>query len=628
MLDSMRDAARSWVAKLLLGVLVLSFAVWGISDAFQGDLNGSAALQAGDSKVSATDYRFAYEQQLIRLSRQFGQQLTRDQAKALGIENQVIAQLVAGVVLDEQARKMQLGLSKDGIARLTAEDPSFHDASGNFNRNQFNAVLRQAGIRPEDYLTGRAEAARRQQIVEAATDGIKIPDTMLKALALYQGESRSADYITLAIESEENIPNPSDETLKAYFDAHKDEYRAPEYRKISYVKLQPADIADKSAVTEEEITEYYERNQSRFGSAEKRTIEQLNFLDEAAAQSALERIKAGADFVEIGKEQGRNESDLLLGTFEKEALPDQAISDAAFALAEGSVSEVVNGAFGPVILRVTKVEPAHVKSIQEVDDEIRTTIANDIAIRSLNSVHDNYEQARSDGASMAEAASRLNLKTVTIEAVDEQGLDPNGNQVDLPQADSFLTSAFDADQGFDNDALYLGNNGYVWYQVDEVTPARERTLDEVKEKIVSAWKAEEAIARLTARMSELKKRLDDGETLDAIAAELGTEKITKRGISRSTNDADFGSNATAQVFRGANGHTGTAVLPSGDGQILFKVTEVTEPTAAGPEAISQEQQNFLSTRLGDDILEQFVGELQKQYPVRVNQSVINNALSF
>src|SRR5690606_16998850 len=140
MLDSMRDAARSWVAKLLLGVLVLSFAVWGISDAFQGDLNGSAALQAGDSKVSATDYRFAYEQQLIRLSRQSGQQLTRDQAKALGIENQVIAQLVAGVVLDEQARKMQLGLSKDGIARLTAEDPSFHDASGNFNRSEERRV--------------------------------------------------------------------------------------------------------------------------------------------------------------------------------------------------------------------------------------------------------------------------------------------------------------------------------------------------------------------------------------------------------------------------------------------------------------------------------------------------------
>src|SRR5690606_25970398 len=245
------------------------------------------------------------------LSRQFGQQLTRDQAKALGIENQVIAQLVAGVVLDEEARNMQLGLSKDGIARLTAEDPSFHDASGNFSRNQFNSVLRQAGIRPQDYLDSRVEVARRQQIVEAATDGIKIPDAMLKALALYQGESRSADYITVAVEPEANIPAPSDEALKTYFEAQKDEYRAPEYRKISYVQLAPADIADPSAVTQEEIREYYEKNQSRFGSAEKRTIEQLNFPDEASAQAALEKITAGTDFAEIGKEQGRSQSDLL-----------------------------------------------------------------------------------------------------------------------------------------------------------------------------------------------------------------------------------------------------------------------------------------------------------------------------
>src|SRR5690606_24315169 len=150
-----------------------------------------------------------------------------------------------------------------------------------------------------------------------------------------------------------------------------------------------------------------------------------------------------------------------------------------FALDEGGVSEVVNGAFGPVILRVTNIEPAHVKAIEDVQDEIRTTIANDIALRSLSAVHDNYEQARSDGASMSEAAARMNLKTVTIEAVDEEGLDPDGKQVELPLVDSSLTSAFEADQGFDNDALYLGNTGYLWYQIDEVTPARERTLDEV-----------------------------------------------------------------------------------------------------------------------------------------------------
>ncbi|MBO1039432.1 peptidyl-prolyl cis-trans isomerase [Brucella pituitosa] len=628
MLDSMRDAARSWVAKLLLGLLVLSFAVWGIADAFRGDMSGNAALSAGKSEVSATDYRFAYEQQLMRLSQQFRQRLTREQAQQLGVENQVLAQLAAGVVLDEQARNMQLGLSKDGIARLTAEDPSFQDASGNFSRAQFDAVLRQSNIRAQDYLDNRAKVARRQQIVEAATDGMKMPNTMLKALALYQGESRSADYITIPAEKADAVPTPSDDALKAYFDEHKDEYKAPEYRKITYVKLEPSDIADPAAVTQDEINEYYEKNKSRFSTTETRTIEQLNFADEAAAQAAHQKIAAGTSFVDIGTEQGKSEADLVLGTFEKSALPDATIADAAFALNEGGVSDVVKGAFGPVILRVTKVNAANVKAQSEVEAEIRDTVATNIAITGINGLHDSYEQQRSDGGSMADVAKGLSLKAVTVDAIDAEGNDPAGNAVELPNSEALLSAAFQAEQGFDNDALTLGNTGYLWYQIDGTTPARDRTLDEVKDKVVAAWKGEEAVKRLNQRMEDLKKRLDGGETLDAIATAAGVEKQTKRGITRNTNDADFNSAATAQVFRGPNEHTGTAAAASDDAQILFKVIEVTEPTAAGPEAIPEQQQTYLSTTLTDDVLEQLVGELQKQYPVRINQTVINNALAF
>ncbi|MGN6449183.1 MAG: peptidylprolyl isomerase, partial [Brucella intermedia] len=185
-----------------------------------------------------------------------------------------------------------------------------------------------------------------------------------------------------------------------------------------------------------------------------------------------------------------------------------------------------------------------------------------------------------------------------------------------------------ADQGFDNDALTMGNVGYLWYQVDGITPARDRTLDEVKDKVVAAWKGEEAVKRLNQRVEELKKHLDGGATLDTIASELGVEKQTKRGVVRTTNDADIGTAAAAQIFRGANGFIGSAAAPSDDAQILFKVTEVTEPAAAGPEAIPEQQQKYLATSLSDDILEQLVGELQKQYPVKINQTVINNALAF
>ncbi|MFD1197117.1 peptidyl-prolyl cis-trans isomerase [Brucella gallinifaecis] len=628
MLDSMRDAARSWVAKLLLGLLVLSFAAWGITDAFQGEMEVDSAISAGSSKVSTSDYRFAYEQQLMRLSQQFRQRLNREQAQQLGVDQQVLAQLAAGVVLDEQARNMQLGLSKDGIARLTGEDPSFQDASGNFSRAQFDAVLRQSNIRPQDYLDNRAKVARRQQIIEASTDGLKIPDAMLKALALYQSESRSADYITIAAEKADAVPAPSDEALKTYFEEHKDEYKAPEYRKITYVKLEPSDISDPTAVTQDEIKDYYEKNKSRFSTNETRTIEQLNFADEAAAKAAHEKIVAGTSFVDIGKEQGKSENDLVLGTFEKTALPDAIIADAAFALDEGGVSDVVKGAFGPVILRVTAINPANVKELAEVENEIRNTVATNIAISSINGIHDSYEQQRSEGASMADVAKGLSLKAVTIEAIDDEGNDPSGKAVELPTAEALLPAVFQADQGFDNDALTLGNSGYLWYQVDEITPARDRTLDEVKDKVTAAWKGEEAVKRLNERMAELKKRLDDGETLDAIAADAGVEKQTKRGITRNTNDADFGSAATAQVFRGPLNHTGTAGAVSNDGQLLFKVIEVVEPTAAGPEAIPDEQKTYLATALTNDLLEQLVGELQKQYPVKINQTAINNALAF
>src|SRR5690606_18287171 len=129
------------------------------------------------------------------------------------------------------------------------------------------------------------------------------------------------------------------------------------------------------------------------------------------------------------------------------------------------------------------------------------------------------EQERSDGATMAEVAGRLNLKAVTVEAIDAEGNDTAGNMVDLPNAEALLTASFEADQGFDNDALTMGNIGYLWYQVDEVTPARDRTLDEVKDQAIAAWKGEEAIKRLSQRMEDLKKRLDSGETFDAIATE-------------------------------------------------------------------------------------------------------------
>ncbi|RCS24326.1 peptidylprolyl isomerase [Phyllobacterium salinisoli] len=629
MLDSLRDAARSWVAKLLLGVLVLSFAAWGIADAFRGDAGGNTVLSAGSSKVSATEFRLAYDRQLQLLSQRFNQRITREQAQALGINNQVLSQLVAGVVLDEEARRMDLGLSETRLAQLTGEDPAFHDASGRFDRNRFFDVLRQAGMRPDDYLQSRAQIARRQQIVEAVADGIKVPDTLLKAAALYQGESRTIDYITLPLSSVGEIANPSDSELKTYFDAHVAEYRAPEYRKITYVKLEPEDIADFSSITPDEIKDYYEKNIARYTTAETRTVDQLSFANADAAKAAHEKILAGTSFDDIVKAEGKTPQDVNLGTFQKSSLPDQSIADAAFALPRDGVSDVVNGAFGPVILRVSAITPQTVKPLAEVEGEIRKTLAVSQAANEVPAVHDGYEDDRSSGATMAEAAAKLKLKAVTIDAVDASGNGPDGSPVaNVPEKARLLPAAFQTDAGIDNDPLPVGSNGYIWYHVDSVTPARDRTLDEVKDKVLAQWKSEEATKRLTAKADELKKRLDSGTTLDALATELNLQKETKRGITRLGNDAELSPQAVTQVFGGPDGLTGIAPAAADEAQILFKVTESVEPAGTGPESIPEDQREAFKSRLSDDLLDQLVAQLQTEFPVTVNQAAIDRALAF
>jgi peptidyl-prolyl cis-trans isomerase D len=628
MLDSLRNVAQTWVVKVLMGLLVVSFAGWGVSNTILGAIGSSAAIRAGHSEVSPVDYRLAYDRQLAALSQRFGQRLTREQADAIGIGHQVQGQLVAGVVLDEQARTMSLGLSKDRLAQLAAEDPAFQGADGRFNPAQFDAVLRNAGMTAQSYLDNRAQVARRQQIVEAVADGIKAPNTLLKAVALYKGESRTVDLVAMPKDFIKDVADPSDADLKTYFEANKEAYGAPQYRKVSYVKLEPKDIANAATVTPEEIKTEYDKNIERYSTPETRTVEQLTFANEEAAKAAHDKIVAGTSFEDIVKSEGKTLDDVRLGTFPKPALPDQALADTIFGLQANGVSDVVKGTFGPVIVRVTAITPEVVKPLSEVEKDIRETIALTQAASSIADVHDAYENARADGASMAEAAAKQNLKVVTIEAVDQAGRGPDEKSIpNLPFDENQLAAVFQADVGFDNEPFNLGTNSYLWYDVVSVTPARERPLEEVKQRVIANWKKAEIEKQLNAKAEEVRKRVAEGTSLDAIAAEFKFTKDTKRGITRQSKDADLGEGGVASVFDGPEGIVGVTESASDGSKLIFKVTESIEPANVGPEALTTVERDALGSRLADDLLDQLVAQLQTVYPVTINQTVIDRALA-
>lgn len=626
MLTSLRKAAGTWVAKVLLGLLILSFAVWGISGSIFGG-PGTAVVTAGDTNVSVVEYRLAYDRQVAQLSQQFGTRLTREQASSLGIDQQVLSQLVAGAVLDEQASQMGLGLSRDRLAILAAQDPAFRGPNGRFDRSQFDFVLRQVGMTPDEYLRNREQVAVRQQIVEAVSDDVRVPDIFLRALALYQGETRTIEYVTIPRSGVEPVEAPDEAALSAYFEENAQRYGAPEYRTVSFVQLEPQRIADAAAVGQEAVAAHYEENRTFYSEPERRRIEQIIFPNEEAAREAARQIEDGATFEEIVEAQGRTMNDVLLGTFNREDVADPAIAEAAFTLEEGGVSDVVRGNFGHLIVRVPEILPETVRPLAELEDEIREELALEEATRILYDVHDEYEDARAAGETLVEAAGRLNLQVESI-TIDNSGAAPDGGEPELPAVDDFLQQVFETDEGIENAPLNIGNAGFLYFEVEEIVAARNRTLDEIRERVVSDWTAQEVDARLSERAADIEQALIDGRSLQEVAEAQELAVQTKRGLRRDSDDSDLGRAGVAAVFAVEPNGVGTTPAADTSVRVVFKVTEAAEPLGADASSIDPQMVDGLSNGLADDLLDQLVARLQSEYRVTVNQSAIRQALSF
>jgi peptidyl-prolyl cis-trans isomerase D len=628
MLEALRRSSQTWVAKALLIVLVGSFAVWGVSSSLVAGAANSV-VTVGDVSVSPTDFRLAYERQVATMSQRFGMRLNAEQARAFGIENQVFAELVAGAALDQLSRDMSLGLSEGRLAQLIADDPAFRGVNGQFDRMAFSAVLRNAGLRENDYINNRSQVAIRTQVVEAISDGYKAPDVLTAALRQYRSEARSIDYLILSNANIDPVKAPGDDVLAPWFEQNKAKYRAPEYRKVVYVSLEPKDIVDTAAITDEALLADYEKNKEKYRTPATRTIEQLTFADRAAADAAAAKLASGTTFDAIVAEQGKTAADVLLGDFTIANVPDQKFAEPAFAVAEnGGTTPVIDGTFGPIILRVTNIRPENLKTFDEVKEELRTELALTEAADGILSVHDRLEDARAEGLGLSEAAAKNNLKAVTIDAIDAQGNDQKSEEINgLPEKAALLAEIFKTDIGTEAQPVNVGREGYAWFEVLDVIPDRDRTLEEVRERVVADWTAEQQRQTLAKKAEELAERLRKGGDLATIAGELGMAVENKAGLNRGAQDPVLSPEAVAAAFAGPLGHVASAPGVDGEGQILLKVTEVNAQTATDALATDDQQIAAVARASGDDILDQMVSALQTAYGVSINRTLAEQSIA-
>ena len=224
MLRGMRKASSNWLGKtimaVVMGVLIISFGVWGIADIFRG-FGQSTLAKVGGTEISTDQFRQLYTDRLQQIGRQFGRPLTMDQARAFGLDRQVLQQTIAEAALDEEARRLGLAQSDEETRRMIFSDPNFKGPNGAFDPQRFDAAIRQFGYSEARYVADQRKVSLRRQIAGTISAGLEPPKVMMDALSRFQNEQRSAEYVRLTAAQAGTIDPPSPETLASYFDEHK-----------------------------------------------------------------------------------------------------------------------------------------------------------------------------------------------------------------------------------------------------------------------------------------------------------------------------------------------------------------------------------------------------------------------
>jgi len=630
MMQGIRKAGQSFFGKLIIFVLfsflILSFAIWGIGDIFQGYGRNSVA-RVGKAEIGLEQLRTAFQNDVQSLTRQQRRQITPDMARALGLDRQALSRLVTESVLDQTAQRMRLAVSDETIRQLIFADPAFRDASGNFSAARFNELLRSNGFTEQAYVREQRDTILRQQLAEMVVGAVSAPVALQELGHRLRNERRNVTFARMAPSLAGDIPAPTEAQLKTFFDERKGAFRAPEQRTADILAISAEALADAGTVTDEDARARYEELKAqRFTTPETRTIQQITFPNPEEAQAAKARIDAGESFDAIAAARNVADADLTLGTFTRTQVFDPMVREAAFALAEGAVSAPAASAFGPVLLRVTKVTPESVRAFEEVAAEVRADVATSRAASRITEMHDKIEDQRAAAKPLAEIAKEFNLPLRSVGPVDANLRRPDGSvEPPLPGGDATAQAIFRSDIGVDNEAIRLPRDtGYVWYDVKKIDPARDQSFDEVKAQVEAQWKAEEVATRLAAKARELVERLDKGEAFDAVAASAGLTIEQAKDIGRQDQRPELPANVVSLIFGTPAGKSNSASVADG-GRILFRVDTATVPSYA---RTTQEAENFarqLGASISEDILAQYIAKLQSDLGVAVNETAFRNA---
>jgi len=617
MLDSLRNAAKSWVAKTLIFLLAASFGVWGIADVFTGYRSGALAT-VGEEEISAEEYNQAFNNALQRLG-QSGQTLSPEDARKLGIDAQVLQNLIQSAAIIDQTRTLGLAVGNDVIVKETQENAAFQDASGKFDPDQFKRILEANGMNEAMYLALERENRLRSAIADTVDGNFPAPKTLLEAFYRHRNEQRDARYFVVRVADSE-VAAPTDAEIKARYEGNPAAYTAPEFRGAAIMKAEPEDLAARISLGDDELRAGYEKYKGDYFTPEKRTVLQMTFPSLDEATKAKGRIAAGEDFMAVATERGLKEADVTFADKTKAEFFDPVVAEAAFKLAEGAVSDPLKGALATSLIKVTKVSPEHQKSFDEAKQELTQKLRIQRAREEIDSIYGAVEDGRGAQNKLEDIAAKENLPFQLTGAVDAAGRGADGKDMDLPRKTELLKAIFESDVGVDNNPLPAGD-GYIWYEVREVIPAKIKPLETVRQQVIADITAAKLREFAASKAKALVERAKSGVPLDSLAQESGATLQTAQGLKRNETGPDFDAEAIAALFSVPENGFAVAIEGDGKGARVMQSQAVLMPPF---DDASEEAKTIASTiqeGASNDLLSSYLGALQAQAGVSINETL-------
>lgn len=607
----MKGKTSNFFMFILMGLLILGLAGFGVSS-FGG--SNARVGSVGEVEITVDEYGRALQGQLRAAAQQTGSNVTMAEARAIGLDRQVLAQLVNTAAIDNEAAISGLSVGDVRVAEQITEIPGFAGLDGTFDREAYEFTLQSNGLTAEQFEDGVRREAARALLQGAVIGGLQVPDTYADTLFAFIGARRDFTWtVVTPAQVALTAVEPTETELQSYYDENPVAFTAPETRELTYILLSPEMMMEQVAPTEADLLAAYEQAGATYVRPERRLLDRIVFGTEDQALAAKTALEDGSQsFSDLLAARGLALEDVDQGEVTRDDLPTE-VAEAVFARTDTGVVGPLPSPLGPALYRVNGLLAEQITTFEEARAELTSLLAGDAARRAVTGELEALDDLLAGGATLEELAADTvaELGTIALRPDSTEGL------AAYPEVRDAAARLQDGDFP---ELETLEDGGVFALRLDAVVEPRLLPLDEVRDAAAEGWRAARLQEALVAEAERLAEALRNGDSF----ATLAVEATAETGMTREAFIEGAPPAMVTDVF--ALDAPGAVAVVAGNGTVhVARLDAILPPDPDDPDAdfLRNVLEQGVSQGLAEDIFTAYAQALQQQAGITINQPAIN-----